>query len=290
MSKTVFLLTLSLFLKTTYAQVFIAQRVVYTNDFTKTLVNKNINYNVTSLILDRSYSSIDLDTCHDLLIDANYSLDSFTLIYKTPREKVYQKRIYSNYKIITPTPPIKPQDKYLICDDENMSNCILKDSFENGIYNQDVLSYYEFDSIGVGISKITGLLRIFKNNRLTFQLLGFNSVKSYGSSLSHEKKYISDYSGNKILYIVLSKGKLLQKIRGYLLEIDIQSGHILYKSPFKEIENAFYFFNEDMVIISSGYDCIGNHAYLYEKKTKKISVLINNQFVINMIPLNLKID
>ena len=89
---------------------------------------------------------------------------------------------------------------------------------------------------------------------------------------------------------MLSKGKLLQKIRGYLLEIDIQSGHILYKSPFKEIENAFYFFNEDMVIISSGYDCIGNHAYLYEKKTKKISVLINNQFVINMIPLNLKID
>jgi len=267
------------------AQIYVTQRVHYINNYLYELTSQRLNYNITELIANESNNVFILDSCDDYLLDAICQNDSITLFYKSSSEKVHFKKVLAPIKF-TAIEPFYIKTQYLKIDPFNKINYNLNDSMLVNERNQDVVSVYTFDSIEVAVSKINGYIRIYKNRNFFCDILSFKGINRYSMLRTDDKKYVSDRYGNKILFIVYSMGGFFSKGRTYLVEIDIFTGSVLFKSDFRDNTNAFYLSNGNIVIVSNGYNMIQNNVYLYDKKTKKIEFGLNGHILRNAILLS----
>ncbi len=272
------------------AQVFLVQRVKYLENYNAEILNKHINVNYTELVNNDKNTTYILDSNANYLIDAVCELDSIKLFYQSPLNKVSYKKVLCPINFM-PIEPFKVTYKYLKTDplhwytnSNYMIDSIIPKSELINDNDQELLSVYTFDDIEVAINQFNGFLRIYKNKVFFKDIMSLKGIPRFGMNFSNNKKHILDKKGNNVLFIVYSS-RMFSKTKTYLLEFDITTGEIKFKSPFNNNVSAFYLNNGNIIIVSTGYNDNTNNVYLFNKKTNKMEYGFNNSHQINAILL-----
>ena len=275
---------------TVNAQVFLVQRVKYLENYNAEILNKPINVNYTELVNNDKNTIYILDSNANYLIDAVCELDSIKLYYQSPLNKISYKKVWCPINFM-PIEPFNVSYKYLKTDplhwytnSNYMLDSIIPKSKLINDNDQELLAVYTFDDIEVAINQFNGFLRIYKNKVFFKDIMSFKGIPRFGMNFSNNKKHILDKNDNNVLFIVYTN-RMFSKTKTYLLEFDITTGEIKFKSPFNNNVSAFYLNNGNIIIVSMGYNDNTNNVYLFNKKTNKMEYDFNNSHLINAILL-----
>jgi hypothetical protein len=247
-------------------QAFIDQRIEFVTSYEESLRTKVFNKYYTELRVINENNVYLIDSSVFLLIDANYVNDSIELFYQTSLNKVVVKKVLSPI----PIPKRYKQDfsyKYLRINDVSSEGWELSDTFISSSYAQELVKVYDFYGVQITVN-IGGYMRALKDSRVKWDVPHFRS-SMLDVVMDFDKKDIIDYQDGKILYNYVEKGGTFGKPKTHLLEIDLNSGKVTFKSPFNQNVSAFYLENGNIVFVAKT-DGIVNRLYVFDKKKKKV--------------------
>jgi hypothetical protein len=267
MKKIVFLIISQLIFKNVYTQYFVTQRVKYENNWEKVLIDKKVTINYVEIRSINNEVLFVVDSNDLVLVDANKIGDSLELFYKTSLEKIIINKVKLPLEINKKV-GVAFEYKFLRYDPLHIIKYNLSDSLIRNEIHQEFLKVYKIDNIELAIND-RSFLRAFKDKKLIWQLFKYQSTGMFNIVASHDKREILDSYENKILYLYYNSGGFWKAPENCLLEIDIHSGKVLFKSPFEQNINAFYLKNGNILFIVQN-NANNNNVYIYDKKKREI--------------------
>jgi hypothetical protein len=280
MKKIVILIICLLVFKNAYTQYFVTQKVKFEENWGKVLIDKKVSTNYVEIrSLDNKVLFV-VDSNDLVLIDANKNGDSLELFYKTSLDKIIVNKVKLPLEI-NKKEGLAFQYKFLRYDPLHKIKYDLSDTLIGNEINQEFLKVYKIDNVELAIND-QSFLRAFKDKKLIWQLFKYQSTGMFNIMASHNKREILDIYENKILYLYYNSGGFWKEPKNYLLEIDINAGKVLFKSPFEQNVNAFYLKNGNILFVVQN-DANNNNVYIYDKKKREIdygSSLLTNAILI----------
>jgi hypothetical protein len=268
MKKIVFLIIYLFIIKNAYTQYFVTQRVKYENNWEKVLIDKKTSINYVEIRNIDNEVLFVVDSGDFVLIDANKIGDSLELFYKTSLNKIIINKVKLPLEIDRKKVSRPFEYRFLQYDPLYKINYDLSDTLTRNEIHQEFLKVYKIDNIELAIND-RSFLRAFKDKKLIWQLFKYQSTGMFNIVASHDKREILDSYENKILYLYYNSGGFWKAPENCLLEIDIHSGKVLFKSPFEQNINAFYLKNGNILFIVQN-NANNNNVYIYDKKKREI--------------------